>query len=117
MWKIVNVTPIFKKCDIQLINNYRPISLLPICGKYFEKTFTNLCNNLSTHHLATKNRSGFRPGDSPTNQLIDLHNEKSHEVRVVFLDIYKAFKVWHDGLIFKMRQNCISGRLLKLFQS
>ena len=30
----------------------------------------------------------------------------------------KAFdKVWHDGLIFKMRQNGISGKLLKLFQN
>ena len=40
------------------------------------------------------------------------------EVRAVFLDISKAFdKVWHDGLIFKMRQNGISGNLLKLFQN
>ena len=39
------------------------------------------------------------------------------EVRAVFLDISKAFvKVWYDGLIFKMRQNGISGNLLKLFQ-
>ena len=40
------------------------------------------------------------------------------EVRAVFLDISKAFdKVWHDGLIFKMRQNSISVKLLKLFQN
>ena len=40
------------------------------------------------------------------------------EVRAVFLDISKTFdKVWHDGLIFKMRQNDISGNLLKLFQN
>ena len=37
MWELANVTPIFKKGDKQLINNYRPISLLPICGKIFEK--------------------------------------------------------------------------------
>ena len=45
MWKLANVTPIFKKGDKQLINNYRPISLLPICGKIFEKMiFNNLYN-------------------------------------------------------------------------
>ena len=88
--------------------------------------FNNLYKHLITHHLITKNQSGFRPDDSTTNQLIDLvdgihqadDNTKSLEVRAVFLDISKAFgKVWHDGLIIKMRQNGISGKLLKLFQN
>ena len=127
IWKLANVAPIFKKCDKQLIENSRPISLLPLCGKIFEKIiFNNLYKHLITHHLITKNQSGFRPGDSTTNQLIDLVDEihqafdstKSFEVRAVFLDISKAFDyVWHDGLIFKMRQNGISGKLLKLFQN
>ena len=43
IWKLVNVTPIFKRGDKQLIQNYRPISLLPISGKIFEKiVFNNL---------------------------------------------------------------------------
>ena len=51
MWKLANVTPIFKKGDKQLIQNYRPIFLLPICGKVFEKIiFNNLYNHLTTHH-------------------------------------------------------------------
>ena len=91
----------------------------------FEKIiFNHLYNHLTTYHLIPKNQSGFRPGDSTTNQLIDLVNEihqafdstKSHEVRAIFLDISKAFdKVWHDGLIFKMRQN-VYGRLLQRLQ-
>ena len=79
MWKLANVTPIFQKGDKQLIKNYRPISLLPICGKVFEKIiFNNLYNHLTTHHLVTKNLSGFLPGDSTTNQLIDPVNEIHH---------------------------------------
>ena len=117
------LTPIFQKGDNQLIQNYRPISLLPICGKIFAKI---VFNNFTTHQLISKNQSGFRPGDSTTNQLIDLVDDihrafdstKSLEVRAIFLDISKAFdKAWNDGLIFKMRQNGVSGRLLKLFQN
>ena len=38
LWKIANVTPILKKGVKQLIKNYRPISILPICGKILEKS-------------------------------------------------------------------------------
>ena len=37
MWKLANVIPIFKKGDKQLIKDYRPIPLVPICGKILEK--------------------------------------------------------------------------------
>ena len=111
------MTPIFKKGDKQLIQNYRPIYLLPICGKILEKIiFNNLYTYLHTNNLITKNQSGFRPGDSTTNQLLYLVDEihqafdstKSLEVRTV--------KVWHDGLMFKLEQNGISGNLLKLYE-
>ena len=74
--------------------------------------FNNLYKYFTTNHLITKKQSGFRPGDSTTNQLIDLvdeihqsfDNTKSLEVRAIFLDISKAFdKIWHDGLIFKLK--------------
>ena len=125
LWKLANVTPVFKKGDKQLIKNYRPISLLPICDKIFERIiFNNLYSYFNADNLITKNQSGFRPGDSTTNQHLYLVNEihmafespKSLEVCAVFLDISKAFdKVWHEGLIFKLKQSSISGSLLKLF--
>ena len=127
LWKLANITPIFKKHDKQLIKNYRPISLLPICGKILEKIlFNNIYNYFNANNLINKNQSGFRPGDSTTNQLLYLvdqiheafENPKSLEVRAAFLDISKAFdKVWHADLMFKLRQNGISGDLLKLFKS
>ena len=40
-WKKANVVPAFKKNDKQSIINYRSISLLPICGKIFERLIFN----------------------------------------------------------------------------
>ena len=120
--------PVFPvKCTKQLIKNYRPISLFPVCGKILEKIiFNNLYPYLHTNNLITKNQSGFRPGDSTTNQLLYLLDEinqtfdstKPFKVRTVFLDISRAFdKVWHNGLIFKLEENGITGNLLRLFQN
>ena len=36
-WKKANIIPIHKKGDKQTVKNYRPVSLLPICGKIFEQ--------------------------------------------------------------------------------
>ena len=99
-WKLANVSPIFKKENKQLVKNYRPISLLPICGKIFEKiVFDTLYCFLNENNLISKNQSGFRPGDSTINQLLYLINEiheafdnpKSMEVRAIFHDVSKAF--------------------------
>ena len=63
-WKLADLTPIHKKASKQLVANYRPISLLPICGKLFERIiFKNLYNHLESNGLITKNQSGFRPWD------------------------------------------------------
>ena len=127
LWKLANVTPVFKKNDKRTIKNYRPISLLPLISKIFEKIlFNRLYKHLTNNNLITPNQSGFRPGDSPINQLLYLGSEiyescecyDNHKVRAVFFDTSKAFdKFWHQGLMFKLKQNCIRGNLLSFFIS
>ena len=71
--------------------------------------------------LILQNQSGFKTGDSCVNQLLSITLEiyKSFDdgldVRSVFLDISKALdKVWHEDIIFKLKQNGISGELFNL---
>ena len=124
-WKKGNIIPIHKKGDKQILKNYLPVLLLPICGKIFERLiFNELFNFLLENNLISPNQSGFKPGDSCINQLLSITHEiynsfdEGLEVRSVFLDISKAFdKVWHKGLLFKLSQNGISGNLLDLLSS
>ena len=68
IWKRSNIIPAHKKIDKQLVNNYRPVSLLPICGKIFEKIiFNKIYNFLLEESLLNSNQSGFRPSDSCIN--------------------------------------------------
>ena len=111
-WKKSNVVPIHKKGDKQLLQNYQPVSLLPICGKIFERIIFNpIFEYLKKNSLLCPNQSGFRPFDSCENQLLSIvhdiyANFDQHptlEMRANFLDILKAFdKVWHEELLFKL---------------
>ena len=120
MWKQGNLVPLFKKGDKSIPANYRPVSLLSNLGKVLERIiFKHVFNHLYSNNLLYKYQSGFRPGHSTTFQLIDIfhHICQSFDAKqyscMVFCDISKAFdKVWHRGLLFKLRQNGIKGRLL-----
>ena len=122
-WKYANVQPIHKKGNRQIKSNYRPISLLPICGKILEKiVFDQLYSNLNAHNLS-KNQSGFRSGESTIYQLISITSnifesfDEYDETRAVSLDISKAFdKVWHEGVLYKLKYNGISGNLLEFIK-
>ena len=90
--------PVHKKCGKQLIANYRPVSLLPICGKSFETIIFNLLFvHFNNNNLLNSNQPGFRPGDSCIHQLISIFHDiykafdanPSLEVRGVFLDFPK----------------------------
>ena len=127
IWKRSNIIPVHKKNDKQLVENYRPISLLPIFGKIFEKIiFDRLYNFLLQEELLNPNQSGFCPFDSCVNQLVAITHEifkafdcnPSLEVRSVFLDISKVFdKVWHEGLLYKLKSMGISGEPYNLLEN
>ena len=64
-WKKVNVVAVHKRNNKQLIENHRPISLLPVCGKILERLIYNKMFEFFTEdELISHNQSGFKPGDS-----------------------------------------------------
>ena len=114
-WKKANLVPVYKKDDKQCLKNYRPVSLLPICDKSFEKLiFNEMFMFFNENNLISPKQSGFKPGDSCLNQLISITHEmyesldEGLDVRRAFLDISKALdKVWDEGVLFKLSQNVI----------
>ena len=124
-WKKGNMVPVHKKNDKQHLNNYRFLSLLLICSKIFGwLIFNERFGFFIENDLISQHQSGFKPGDSCINQLLSITHkiyqsfDKAFGVRSVFLDISQAFdKVWHDGLILKLKQNGISGNLLNLLSN
>lgn len=124
-WKEANVCPIFKSGDHSLTSNYRPISLLNTVNKVFEKViFKHLYNFFRENNTISSYQSGFMPGDSTSNQLAFLYHtfceaiDSGLEVRTIFCDISKAFdRVWHKGLIVKLKASGITGTLLDWCES
>ena len=115
-----NVVLVHKKGDKQILKNYWPVSLLSIYEKIFERIiYNNLFEYFIENDLTSQNQSGFKPGNSCINELISITHEiylsfdKMFELRGVFLYISQAFdKVWHEGLIYKLKQNRVKSNLL-----
>ena len=117
-----NLVPVHKKGHKQCLKNYRPVSLLLICRKILGRLiFNEIFRFLIENNLISSNKSGFKSGNFCINQLLFITHEiyKSFDdgfgMGGVFLNISKAFdKVWHKGVIFKLKQNSISGKLLSV---
>ena len=124
-WKQANVCAVHKKDDKSCANTYRPMSLLCCVEKVFERLiFKRLVSILQENNVLTSFQSGFIPGDSSVNQLTCLYNvfckalDDGLEVRSVFFDISKAFdRVWHKGLLHKLKYLCVSGELRLWFKN
>ena len=125
IWKLAHLCPVQKVENANTKNNFRPISLLSAISKVMERiVFSAMYEYFMENDLLISENSGFKKGDGTINQLLYIvHNiykglDKRNDVCMVFLDISKAFdKVFHDGLIFKLRQLGIGGNLLNWIKS
>lgn len=107
VWKRARILPFLKKGkDPHLATSYRPISLLPILGKMFERTIhTRLERQIDHLQLQAPEQFGFRSGHSTTHQLHRITNQlkqqlhRRHSALAVSLDIEKAFDTVNHNLL------------------
>ena len=123
--KIAKVIPIFKSGNKELIENYRPISILSVFTKVFEKVmYKHLINFVDKNNILYKYQFGFRRQHSTNHAVITLVEkitnalDKGKIVVGCFLDLKKAFDtVNHRILISKLRKYGIRGHILQWFES
>jgi len=123
--KIAEIKPLFKNGNKLLVNNYRPISLLPSFSKIFEKCMASrLVDFISKHNILYKYQFGFRAKHSTNmalNLLIDKITKSFDENKVligVALDFRKAFDtIDFTILLAKLQKYGIRGNVYNWFFS
>lgn len=112
-WKVSQIIMILKPGkQPENVSSYRPISILPTLSKVMEKLIQErLKPIIEQRNIIPNHQFGFRNKHSTIEQvhrivnIIDEDFEKKHYCCAVFLDISQAFdKVWHKGLIYKIRK-------------
>ena len=123
--KIAKVVPVFKANDPTDINNYRPISILPIVSNFFEKIMLEKMNEfLIAQCLLNDCQHGFRKGFSTTTAafkfVAKIHEyfDNREKALGVFIDLSKAFDlVDHLILLSKLELFGFRGVILNWFRS
>lgn len=124
-WKVGTVVPIPKGNKIPLLENIRPISLLPTPGKVFEHLIHHrMYQYLSEHNLLSTKQSGFRKHYGIHDATIDLvnfmhsrFNEKKH-VLCIYIDMAKAFNSLSINILMaKLQRLGFDGKSLELLKS
>ena len=118
--------PVFKNVgERSTAKNYHPVSLLSVVSKVFEKLVNNrIVDNLEKFGLFSDFQCGFRSSQSTADLLTVVSDRiarafnRSGATRAVALDISKAFdRVWHAGLVQKLKSYGISGQIFGLISS
>jgi hypothetical protein len=112
IWKTAEVIMILKPGkNPSEVDSYRPISLLPVMSKLFEKLMLKrLQPIIKEKQLVPTHQFGFRKNHSTIDQvhritdIIEKTLENKGVCSAVFLDVAQAFdRVWHKGLLHKLR--------------
>ena len=124
-WKLARVTPIFKDGDVADKSNYRPISVLPVNARLFEKLVANqLYQHVIDSGLLSPAQSAYRHFHSTATHLLKNINDWYSSlgtgmlVGLTFIDLKKAFDtVDHGILCSKLEHYGIQQRGLAWFES
>ena len=124
-WKMARVTSVFKKGVKSNLNNYRPISVIPVVLKVFEKiVYDQLYQYLNDNQLLSSCQSGFRTLHSTLTALLEATNSWSVNIDngflngVVFIDLKKAFDtIDHEIILRKLSYFGADQATAKWFQS
>ena len=121
-WRTAKITPILKKGKpASKPQSYRPISLTSCLGKVTERMInTRLYHWLEKNKVLNNTQAGFRKGSRTEDQLfrfvqstMDGFQQGKH-TSAVFIDLQQAYdRVWRKGLLIKMRNMGIHGKMLE----
>ena len=123
--KLAKVIPIHKKGNMQELENYRPISILPSVSKVLEKVIhKQLFNHFTENGLFYNSQYGFRQGHSTelaalelVDKIVSSIDNKCTSLNI-FIDLSKAFDTLdHQILLCKLKHYGIKGNSIKLLSS
>jgi hypothetical protein len=123
--KVAKVLPLYKNDNKTLLQNYRPVSVLPVFSKIFERImYKRLLSFINKHKLLYKYQFGFRQGHSTNMAIVCMLDkvlsaiDRGEYAIGIFLDFSKAFDtVNHKILMSKMYKYGIRGHCYSWIES